>query len=121
MDKLIGFVGRVIYGLSFLLLGVINIANADTMSVMVPSFVPGGVIWIYVTGVAMIVAALAIITGKQGREACFGIALMLLIFVLLIHLPGLTNPQTPVTNMMSLLKDIALMGGALVIAGTFKK
>jgi uncharacterized membrane protein YphA (DoxX/SURF4 family) len=121
MDKLIGFIGRSIYGLPFLIFGIINIVNADTLSVTVPAFIPGGVLWIYVTGVAMIVASLAIVTGRQGRGACFGIALMLLVFILVVHLPGLANPLTPMTNLMNLLKDISLMGGALVIAGTFKK
>lgn len=121
MDKLIGFLGRVIYCVPFLLFGVIHIKTGANMAGMVPSFIPGGVFWIYFTGVAMIAASIAIITGKQGRNACFGLVLMLLIFIITIHLPGLSNPQVKMIAMMSLLKDTGLMGGALVIAGTFKK
>jgi uncharacterized membrane protein len=121
MDKLITFLGRVIYAVPFLVFGAGHLTRAGQMAGMVPAYIPGGVFWIYFTGVAMILAALAIITGKQGRGACFGLALMLLVFIVTIHLPGMANPQMKMMSMMSLLKDTGLMGAALVIAGTFKK
>jgi putative oxidoreductase len=121
MDKLTTFLGRVIYAVPFLAFGAGHLMNAGQMAGMVPSFIPGGIFWIYFTGVAMVLAALAIITGKQGRNACFGLAVMLLIFIVTIHLPGMANPQMKMMSMMSLFKDTGLMGAALVIAGTFKK
>ncbi len=121
MDKLTGFVGRIIYAIPFLGFGFGHLSNAGKMAGYVPSYIPGGVFWIYFTGVAMILAALAIITGKQGRNACLGLALMLLIFIVTIHLPGLSNPEMKMMSMMNFFKDMGLMGGALVIAGTFKK
>jgi uncharacterized membrane protein len=120
MDKLLNHIGRIIFALPFLLFGINHIVMGDKMAGMVPSYVPGGVIWIYFTGVAMIVAALAIITGKQGRSACFGLALMLLVFIVTIHLPGLGNPQTQMMSTISLLKDTGLLGASLFIASTFK-
>jgi putative oxidoreductase len=121
MDKLTIFIGRVIYAIPFLGFGLGHLFNGGQMGGMVPSFIPGGVFWIYFTGVAMVLAALAIITGKQGRAACFGLVVMLLVFIVTMHLPGLANPQMKMMAMMSLFKDMGLMGGALVIAGTFKK
>jgi uncharacterized membrane protein YphA (DoxX/SURF4 family) len=120
MEKILNFLGRLIYSLPFLGFGVGHLMNAGKMAGMVPAMFPGGVFWIYFTGVAMILAALAIITGKQGRNACFGIALMLLVFIVTIHLPGMSNPQTQMMSMTGLFKDMGLLGGALVIAGTFK-
>jgi uncharacterized membrane protein len=121
MDKVTSFIGRVIYALPFLGFGVGHIINAGSMGGMVPPYIPGGVFWIYFTGVAMILAALAIFTGIQGRAACFGLAVMLLIFIVTIHMPALANPQMKMMAMMSLFKDTGLMGAALAIAGTFKK
>jgi len=114
-------VGRTIYALPFLAFGFGHLMNAPQMGKMVPAFIPGGVFWIYFTGVAMILAALAIITGKQGRNACLGLALMLLVFIVTIHLPGLSDPAQKMMFMMNMFKDTSLMGAALVIAGTFKK
>ena len=123
MEKLLSFIGRVIYAVPFLGFGAGHLMNAGKMAGMVPSFIPGGIFWIYFTGAAMIMAALAIITGKQGRAACFGLALMLLVFIVTIHLPGMgsTDAGMKMMAMMGLLKDTALMGAALVISVNFKK
>jgi uncharacterized membrane protein YphA (DoxX/SURF4 family) len=120
MEKLLALLGRLIYSIPFLGFGVSHLMNAEKMKGMVPAMVPGGVFWIYFTGAAMVLAALAIITGKQGRNACFGLALMLLIFIATVHLPNLSDPQMQMMAMVNLLKDTGLLGGALVIAGTFK-
>lgn len=122
MDKLTGFIGRTIYALPFLAFGVMHLMSGSQMAGMVPSYVPGGVFWIYFTGAAMVLAALAIITGKQGRGACFGLALLLLLFIVTVHLPGMANPdpQQKMMFVMNFLKDTSLMGAALAIAGTFK-
>ncbi len=119
MEKMLMMVGRVIYALPFLAFGFGHLTNAANMGGMVPAFIPGGVFWIYFTGVAMVLAALAIITGIQGRTACFGLALMLTVFIVTIHLPGMGNPATKMMSMMGLFKDLGLLGASLVIATTF--
>jgi uncharacterized membrane protein YphA (DoxX/SURF4 family) len=121
MDKLMGFVGKVLYALPFIGFGIENLMDAPEKARMVPSYIPGGVFWVYFAGVAMILAALAILTGKQAREACLGLVVMLLIFIVAIHLPHLANPQTKATGLIQLYKDTSLMGAALVLAATFKK
>ena len=88
------------------------------MAGMVPSFIPGGVIWVYLTGVALLAAAVAIIIQKKARLAGLLLAAMLLIFVLTIHLPGVMGGNE--SSMPGLLKDIALAGAALGFAGTAK-
>lgn len=121
MDKLTGYIGRLLYALPFLGFGFENVVNAPEKAGTVPSYIPGGVFWVYFTGIAMILAALAIITGKQARSACFGLAVMLLIFIVTIHLPHLANPQLKAMGLVGFYKDTSMMGAALVLAGTFKK
>jgi putative oxidoreductase len=120
MDKMLSHIGRVIFALPFLIFGANHLMHADMMAPMVPAYIPGGVIWVYFTGAAMILAALAIITGKQGRSACFGLALMLLVYIVTIHFPGLSNPQMQMMSMVNLMKDMGLMGACLFMAPTFK-
>jgi putative oxidoreductase len=123
MDKLVGFLGKLLYCVPFLVFGLGHLTNASSMAGMVPAYIPGGVLWIYVTGVAMILAALAILSGKQARNACFGLAAMLLVFMVTIHLPGMST-QDPGMKMMSLgnfLKDLGLMGAALFLATTYQE
>ncbi|HVM33481.1 MAG TPA: DoxX family membrane protein [bacterium] len=119
MEKLLAVIGRVIYSAPFLVFGLNHLTNAPAMGAMVPAFIPGGILWIYFTGAAMVLAALAIITGLQARNACFGLALMLALFIALIHLPGMADPQTHMMSLVNVLKDTGLLGGALVVASTF--
>ena len=121
MDKVLNLVGRILYSVPFVLFGLGHLMNPGQMAGMVPSYIPGGVVWVYVTGAAMILAAVAIITGIQARLACFGLSLLLLIYILTIHLPGMSDPNVKMMATMMLFKDTGLLGGALVIASVSKK
>ena len=118
MKALTGTVAKIIYAIPMILFGVFHFMMAESMTGMVPSFVPGGVFWVYLTGVALIAAGVAIVINKMARLAALLLAVLLLIFVLTIHLPGAIAGEQ--MAMSSMLKDIALMAGALLIAGTSK-
>ncbi len=120
MDILTGIVARIIYCSPFIVFGLMHFINAGQMSMVVPGWLPGGVFWVYITGAVMIVAAAGVITGRQGFLASLVLAAMLLIFILTIHIPGLMNPETMQMAMNGLFKDAGLMGGALVLAGTYR-
>lgn len=114
--------GRIFYALPFIAFGLTHLTQPGVMAAYVPAFIPGGVIWVYVTGIAMILAAISIISGRLIKTSSLLLGLMLLTFVATIHIPGMFNPDLPQAMIMTnLLKDIALMGGALVIGGTAKK
>ena len=107
-------VGRWLFGLPLVVFGLFHFMNAGQMSGMVPGFIPGGAFWVYLTGLALILAAISIFMGKMTKLAGQLLALMLLIFVLTIHLPGaLEGSQSSVSSM---LKDLAMAGGALLAA-----
>jgi uncharacterized membrane protein YphA (DoxX/SURF4 family) len=115
MDKLTK-AGTFIYAIPFAVFGLINIITAAKMGVEVPSFLPVPIFWNYLTGAAMLAAAVSIIIQKYTRLACLLLALLLFIFAFSIHLPGLFNAQISEISLVNLLKDISLAGGALVIA-----
>ena len=115
MKLLTTTIARILFALPFGVFGLFHFMGAKDMAGMVP--IPGGVIWIYITGAAMLAACIAIITKKMGKIACLGLALMLLTFIVTIHIPGLGDEATMQMSMVSLLKDMALMGGALTYAG----
>jgi uncharacterized membrane protein len=120
MEVLTTSVARIMFAFPFAVFGLLHLANGNTMAGMVPSWIPGGVFWVYLTGLAHIAAAISIVIKKQDRLSSLLLALMLVIFVLTIHLPGVMNPDTMQMSMSGLLKDIALAGGALTYAGLAK-
>ncbi|HQW93208.1 MAG TPA: hypothetical protein PKY28_08925 [Ferruginibacter sp.] len=91
--------------------GVMHFMNADIMSGMIPEYLPGdGKVWIYITGAALIAAALAILINKFKTVACYLLAAMLLVFVFTIHLqPAMDG------NPGQLLKDAGLAMAAIII------
>ena len=117
MSKLTSSAGRIIFGIPFILFGIGHLMNASAMAGFVP--VPGGIIWIYVTGIAMILAGIAAITKIQGQLAMLLLALLLLVYILTIQIPALMKPETMQMGMLGLYKDLGLMGGALMLLGLF--
>lgn len=109
-------VGVILFALVFGFFGLNHLLHADAISGVVPVYFPGnGKIWVYLTGLGMLAAALAFLLGKYVKLAGLLLALMLLVFVLTIHLPAVSEGNDEAITM--LLKDLALAAGALVIAG----
>lgn len=112
--------GRVLYALPMAIFGFDHFVKAQSMKGMVPGFIPGDVFWVYLTGGALVAAAISIILKKQVWWSTILLSAMLLGFILTIHLPGMLNGQMPMA-MINLLKDVGLMGGALLIASQYAR
>jgi uncharacterized membrane protein len=123
LSFLTDIVARVLFAIPFFMFGVNHFVYGQKMAYLIPSYVPGGVFWVYFTGVCLIAAAASIVTKIQGKLAMHLLALLLLIFVVTLHIPGMgsANADIKMMSMMALLKDLGLMGGALLLAGIFEK
>lgn len=108
-------VGRYLFAIPFGIFGILHFMNAGAMAGMVP--IPGGVLWVYLTGAALIAAAAAIMSGKMGALASQLLAVFLLLTAFTVHLPALMGGDQ--NAMSQVLKDLALAGGALVLSGVF--
>jgi len=117
MSLLTGRVAQILFAVPFLMFGVFHFMGAEKMAGMVP--IPGGVFWVYFTGLAMLAAAVSIAIRKYVFWACMGLALLILIFIVTLHMPKLGGEGGQMT-MISMLKDIGLIGGALMLADKFK-
>lgn len=111
--------GKYFYALPMAIFGLLHFGNATKMASMAPF---GGEIMVYITGVALLAAAVSIFIGKMDKLAAVLLALMLIIFVLAIHLPGVMSGDEAkmAASMPNLLKDVGLAGGALMYASMAK-
>lgn len=109
-------IAGIIYAIAIGTFGVLHFVNAEGMKSGVPDFMPGGILWIYITGAAMILAAIAIIINKAVRLACYLLAAMLLIFVFTLHLKLLIHG-----NYTNVLKDTAMAMAAIIIGNNATK
>jgi uncharacterized membrane protein YphA (DoxX/SURF4 family) len=115
MKSIIGL-GKYIFAVPFLIFGVFHFMNADAMKDMAL----GSPILVYLTGLALILAAVSIFIGKLDKLACVLLALMLVLFILLIHIKGLGSEETMQMATSGILKDLSLAGGALMAASQAK-
>lgn len=107
MNGIIGL-GKWLFSVPMLIFGVMHFMAADDMAPMAP----GGKIMVYITGLALVLAAISIFVGKMDKLASVLLALMLLLFII-PHAQGLSdNPM----EMGNILKNIAMAGGALMYA-----
>lgn len=99
--------------------GIRHLLYPDVLVVSVPDFLPGGKFWVYLTGVAFILAALSFFINVWVRTAAYLLALLLFVIVLTIHLPNYLQTADKAYQQMALtnlLKDAALAAFALYIA-----
>ena len=103
-------IAGIIYALAIGTFGILHFMNANEMKSGVPDYIPGGILWIYVTGAGMILAAIAIIINKWARLACYLLAAMFLIFVFTLHFKHLASG-----NFTNVLKDTAMAMAAILV------
>lgn len=114
MKQVIGL-GKWLFAIPFLIFGFFHFMGADAMAEMAP----GGAPMVYFTGLCLVAAAVSIFIGKYDKLAATLLAVMLLLFILIVHAPAVAGGDQ--MAMMSLLKDMGLIGGALMYAGAYAK
>ena len=119
MKTLTTTVARILFGVPFLVLGLMHFAFGDKMAAAIPSFLPGGVLWGYLTGAGLVAAAISLYIKKLTKEAMIGLSIFLVSAIAFVHAPGLGNPDPMMQTvaMTGFLKDIGLLGGALTYLG----
>ena len=117
MKTITDLLGRILFAVPFGIFGLFHFMNASDMAGMVS--IPGGVFWVYLTGLALLAAAVSILTNIKAKLALQLLGVMLLVFALGIHLPDVLGGHD--MSMPSLLKDTSLAGAAFWLSGIMKK
>ena len=102
-----------------IIFGIMHFTNPNDMLNYVPLYLPRGIVWVYLVGIAFILAAIAFITNRYISLAGYMLAIILVLFVVLIHIPNHLNSGDPALRQLALinaLKDTAIAGFAMYIA-----
>ena len=114
-------VGIVLYALVIGFFGLNHFLNGTGFQNTIPSFIPYHIFWVYLTGAALVAAAISFLTGKYTKLAGIFLFAFLIIIVLTIHLPAVIRSEgSPIVSiaLTNLVKDTGLAGAALMIAGS---
>ncbi|MBS1658455.1 MAG: DoxX family membrane protein [Chitinophagales bacterium] len=123
MNNTLITIGRIILALAMAFFGIGHLTSAQAMSSMIPSFLSSmAVPLVYVTGIFLLLVTVSFIINKWTKWTGILLALFLIMIVLLVHVPGLSNPDAMAAqiSMSMMVKDLGIAGAALIVAGLSK-
>src|SRR3954470_1290958 len=109
----ISILSRILFAVVMLAFAISHFMNTSAMTGMIPSYLPQHVVWVYLSGTALTLAAVAFILNKKVKLAAYLLGLLLFIYVFVIHVPHLLCGDQSAMPMV--LKDTALAAAAFFI------
>jgi uncharacterized membrane protein len=124
-DRVTATLGRCFFGAAVLASGVLQLATGTFVRLVpkLPAWLPAHSAWAYAAGVVLVVAGLAILSGRMVRTAASVVGLMILLKLVLLfpsHMfsnPLIDRPLLRGFMWTNPLKSLALAGGAALLAG----
>jgi len=110
----------VLYGLALLPCGLAHMVYSKQTADMVPSWLPGHTTWAYLTGVAYLAAAAAVLLRVLARPAATLSALMMGVFTLLCWVPGVYRSPGDRFQWTGMLISLSLTAAAWVVAASYR-
>ena len=117
MRDAIFLIGRILFASVFLRFGVVHLAQTEgSAQYAAYKGVPRARTLVVVSGVAMSVAAVAVILGIWMDLAALGLAIYCVVAGVVMHdFWSQTDPQTRQAEMAQFYKNISIAGGALIL------
>jgi uncharacterized membrane protein YphA (DoxX/SURF4 family) len=110
--------GKLIYSLPLSITGLIYLINPQGTVETLTSFIPGGLTLIYIGGILWLALGLALALNIKTKIVTMGIIILLSSYIIIIHIPALTLGEYLSLVWFELLRNLSLMGGAvLILAG----
>lgn len=110
--------GRWLFPIPFIVFGLMHFTNAQVMAdYVVPAYMPAKIVWVYLSGAGLLAAGASMYLGKYDKLATTLLAIMLLLFALMVHLPGvMEGGDRMAQSMPSFLKDLGLAAASMMYA-----
>jgi putative oxidoreductase len=115
--KITVLIGRILFSLIFLMSGLMGHFKPETAAYAASAGVPMASVLVPLSGVIAILGALSIILGFKAKMGAWLIILFLVPVTFWMHkFWGITDPMAMQMQMSLFMKNIALIGGALIIS-----
>jgi uncharacterized membrane protein len=108
--------GRIFVAVSLVVFGVQHFIYGGFLATVVPAYMPGRLFWAYFVGVAVIAAAIGILTKMLARPAATMLGVMFFLFVVLLHIPRIVGNSSNGDEWTSGFVALAMCGGAWIVA-----
>lgn len=112
----VGLLGRIFYSVIFIMSGP-NHFKAETIGYAAAQGVPLASIAVPLSGVIALLGGLSITLGYRAKLGAWLIVLFLIPVTLMLHrFWGLSDPQATMLQLAMFMKNLSLLGAALIIA-----
>jgi uncharacterized membrane protein len=117
LDKVVAL-GPIFLAVPMAVFGAEHFTFAAIVAGMVPSWIPGHLFWALLVGACLIGSSLSIAVRKYAGLSALLLGIMICLFVLLIHIPGIAGAPDKRLLWVVGLRDLAFAGGAFSVAAT---
>jgi uncharacterized membrane protein len=91
-------------------------ATGVPLQKIMPEWIPGRLIWAYLTGAVLIASGSCLVANRKTREAATYLGVMILLLVLFEYLPVLIASPVDIVSLNYVFDTLAFSGAALVLA-----
>lgn len=109
---------KVSYFIPLTIFGIMHFIYPNYFEFLVPTFIPGGIFWVYFSGFALTLSGVAIIGNIIPKIAGFCLMLFVLIFIFCVDVPGFFVGDDKYHFFISFLKDASLFAGTSLFWAT---
>jgi uncharacterized membrane protein len=110
--------GPLCCAIALAIFGAEHFTDAHGLAPMVPRWLPAQMFWVYFVGVAWLAAAISFIISRCVRWSAPLVALMMLLFVATLDLPGLPAGFHQRFYWILTVRETSFAGGAMVLGGS---
>ena len=121
-DALLISVGRWFFGLALLGLGAEHFVFREFVTGRAPAWpdgIPGELVWVYGSGVVVMLVGAAVLARRWGRPAALALGVLVFGWALLRHLPIVATDSLLGGSWTRAGKALTIFGGSFAIAATF--
>ena len=111
--------GKWMFALPMAVFGFLHFGPLEFSLPYIPSWMPFPAFWVYFAGLGLLLFALAVVLGRKDRLAAYLLALELVLFVVLIHVPKAFTGDF--LGIIATFRDLSMAGAALMFAEAFTK
>jgi uncharacterized membrane protein len=115
-SKRLGAFGPVLFAAPMGVFGAEHFASASVIAGLVPTWLPAHLFWTYLTGTALIAAAVSIVLKRHSGLAATLLGVELLCFVLMISVPAFVKEPGNRFVLAVTLRDLSFSGAAFALA-----
>jgi uncharacterized membrane protein len=111
--------GKWFFIVPFAIFGFLHFGPLEFSLPYVPKWLPFPAFWVYFVGVCFFAFTISAIIKKYDKLASVLLALCLILFVVLVHIPGAANGDFK--SVIGAIRDTTMCGAALMYASAFAK